>query len=296
MAKIAIITYSLYGHIDTMAEAVKRGVESAGGKAVIFRVEETLPDEALVKMHAPEKNPDFPVATPETLVDYDGFLFGIPTRFGALPAQWSAFWDQTGGLWTKGSLSGKVAGFFVSTGTSGGGQETTLRTALTYLAHHGILYIPLGYRDVFAELGNVEEVHGGSPWGAGTFAGPDGSRTPSTLELRTAEIQGRTFYKTARRLRLIGKHSLLAKYRKEKQNKNADVEAAAAGTAGAVGVGASDVNDDYAYANGGADASANTYSAAGGTSAPVAGNSAYGQQQTNVKKDNKKKIGVCNIM
>lgn len=287
MAKIAIITYSLYGHIDAMAEAIKRGVESAGGKADIYRVEETLPEDVLKKMHAPEKNPEIPVATPETLVKYDGFLFGVPTRFGALPAQWSAFWDQTGGLWTKGSLSGKVAGFFVSTGTPGGGQETTLRSALTYLAHHGVIYIPLGYKDVFAELGNLEEVHGGSPWGSGTFAGPDGSRTPSTLELRVAEIQGRTFYKTSKKLRLIGKHSLIAKHRKEQKKKESvdveaeDLKAANAGTAGAVGAGTS----------------ANTASAAGGTSAPATANSAYANKQTNVNNNKSKNSSSrCSIM
>lgn len=201
MGKVAIITYSMYGHIDTMAQSIKKGVESAGGQADVYRVEETLPEEVLQKMNAPEKKPDIPVATPNTLLEYDAFLFGIPTRFGALPAQWSAFWDHTGSLWTKGALAGKVAGVFVSTASSGGGQETTLRSALNYLTHHGIIFVPLGYKDVFAELGNVEEIHGGSPWGSGTLAGADGSRTPSTLELRTAEIQGKSFYKTSQRFK-----------------------------------------------------------------------------------------------
>lgn len=191
----------MYGHIDTLAQAVKKGVESAGGEADVYRVEETLPDEALQAMSAPEKNPDIPVATPETLLKYDAFLLGIPTRFGTLPAQWSAFWDHTGGLWTKGALAGKLAGLFVSTASAGGGQETTLRSCLSYLTHHGIVYVPLGYKDVFAELGNVEELHGGSPWGAGTLAGSDGSRTPSALELRVAEIQGKSFYQTSLRFK-----------------------------------------------------------------------------------------------
>lgn len=198
MVKIAIINYSLYGHIDTLSRAVKKGVEAAGGKADIFRVEETLSEEILAKMHAPEKPEDIPVATLETLEKYDAFLFGIPTRFGTLPAQWSAFWDSTGGLWAKGALSGKPAGFFVSTTGYGGGQEVTVKNCLSYLVHHGLIFIPLGYKNAFAELSNIEEVHGGSAWGAGTLAGSDGSRTASDLELRIAEIQGKTFYETVK--------------------------------------------------------------------------------------------------
>ncbi|SCU78808.1 LAMI_0A06062g1_1 [Lachancea mirantina] len=197
MVKIAIITYSLYGHIDTLAAAVQKGIEAAGGKADLFRVEETLPEEVLEKLSAPAK-PDIPIATTETLESYDAFLFGVPTRYGNIPAQWSAFWDQTGGLWVKGALAGKSAGIFVSTGTYGGGQELTAKSCLSYLVHHGIIFVPLGYRDVFAEVANIEEVHGGSPWGAGTLAGGDGSRTPSELELRIAEKQGLYFYQTVK--------------------------------------------------------------------------------------------------
>lgn len=200
MVKIVIITYSTYGHIDVLAQAVKKGVEAAGGKADIYRVEETLPDEVLTKMNAPQKPEDIPVATEKTLLEYDAFLFGVPTRFGNLPAQWSALWDKTGGLWAKGSLNGKAAGIFVSTSSYGGGQESTVKACLSYLAHHGIIFLPLGYKNSFAELASIEEVHGGSPWGAGTLAGPDGSRTASPLELRIAEIQGKTFYETAKKL------------------------------------------------------------------------------------------------
>ncbi|SCW02605.1 LAFE_0F10286g1_1 [Lachancea fermentati] len=208
MVKIAIITYSLYGHIDTLARAIQKGIEAEGGKADLFRVEETLSDEILAKMHAPSKPEDVPVATTQTLEEYDAFLFGIPTRYGSLPAQWSAFWDSTGGLWTKGALYGKPAGVFVSTGTYGGGQEVTIKSSLSYLVHHGLIFIPLGYKNTFAEMSNVEEVHGGSAWGAGTLAGPDGSRTASALELRIAETQGKTFYKTV-------KHFPLGKSEKE---------------------------------------------------------------------------------
>lgn len=199
MVKVAIITYSLYGHIDTLAKALQKGIETAGGKADLYRVEETLSDEILEELHAPEKSSDIPIMTPEKLVEYDAFLFGIPTRFGALPAQWSTFWDKTGAIWTEGTLHGKVAGLFVSTASYGGGQETTIKSALNYLSHHGIIYIPLGYKNAFAELANIDEVHGGSPWGSGTLAGSDGSRTASELELRTAQIQGKTFYELAKK-------------------------------------------------------------------------------------------------
>lgn len=197
MVKIAIVTYSLFGHIDSLARALKKGIESAGGTADIYRVEETLSDEILGKVGAPEKPADIPVATPETLLEYDAYLFGIPSRFGALPAQWAAFWDKTAALWTKGSLNGKVAGLFVSSAAFGGGQESVLKNAMNYLVHHGIIYIPLGYKNAFAELANIDEPHGGSPWGAGTMAASDLTRNPSDLELRIAQIQGKTFYEVA---------------------------------------------------------------------------------------------------
>lgn len=193
--KVAIIIYTTYGHVATLAETVKKGVESAGGQADIFQVPETLSSEVLEKMHAPAK-PDYPIATNDTLVEYDAYLFGIPTRFGNFPAQFKAFWDATSGLWAKGALYGKVAGVFVSTGTPGGGQETTIVNSLSVLVHHGIIYVPLGYGPAFPLLTNFDEVHGGSPYGAGAFAGPDGSRKPNKTELALAEIQGKTFYET----------------------------------------------------------------------------------------------------
>ena len=143
-------------------------------------------------MRAPAK-PDYPIATLDTLTTYDSFLFGIPTRFGNFPAQWKAFWDRTGGLWVAGALAGKYAGVFVTVGTQGGGQEETIQNSLSSLVHHGIIYVPLGYAPVFPQLTNMEEVHGGSPWGAGAFAGADDSREPSALEHEIARIQGKTF-------------------------------------------------------------------------------------------------------
>ena len=193
--KVAIIIYSLYHHVATLAEAAKKGVEAAGGEATIFQVPETLPQDVLDKMHAPAK-PDYPIATNDTLTEYDAFLFGIPTRFGNYPAQFKAFWDATGGLWGAGILHGKPAGVFVSTGSLGGGQETTVINALSVLVHHGMIFVPLGYAKAFGQLTNLNEVHGGSPWGAGAFAGADGSRQPSALELEITTIQGTTFYET----------------------------------------------------------------------------------------------------
>lgn len=185
--KIAIIQYSTYGHITQLAKAVQKGVADAGYKADIFQVPETLPQEVLDKMHAPAKPTDIPIATNDTLTEYDAFLFGVPTRYGTAPAQFFEFWGATGGLWANGSLAGKPAGVFVSTSGQGGGQETTVRNFLNFLAHHGMPYIPLGYANAFALQSSMEEVHGGSPYGAGTFANVDGSRQPSTLELEIAE-------------------------------------------------------------------------------------------------------------
>lgn len=197
MQKVAIIIYTLYGHVVQLAEAEKRGIESAGGEADIYQVPETLSPEILAKMGAAPK-PNYPIATIETLTQYDSFLFGIPTRFGNFPAQWKAFWDATGGLWAQGSLYGKVAGMFVSTGT-GGGNESTIINSLSVLVHHGMIFVPLGYKNAFSELTNLEEVHGGSPWGAGSLAGADGSRMPTELELKIHEIQGKSFYETVKK-------------------------------------------------------------------------------------------------
>ncbi|CCE65675.1 hypothetical protein TPHA_0M01010 [Tetrapisispora phaffii CBS 4417] len=198
MPKVAIIIYTLYGHVAATAEAEKKGIEAAGGQADIFQVPETLTPEIVKALGGAEK-PNYPIASNDTLVEYDAFLFGIPTRFGNFPAQWKSFWDATGGLWAKGSLHGKPAGIFVSTGT-GGGNESTAMNALSTLIHHGMVFVPLGYKNSFPELTNLEEVHGGSPWGAGTIAGADGSRQASKLELTVHEIQGKTFYETIQKL------------------------------------------------------------------------------------------------
>jgi len=195
--KIAIVYYSMYGHIRKLAEAEKAGIEKAGGTVDLYQVAETLSEEVLAKMHAPPKPTDVPVLEdPGVLEQYDAFLLGIPTRYGNFPAQWKAFWDKTGKQWSTGGYFGKYAGVFISTATPGGGQESTAIAALSTLTHHGIIYVPLGYAKTFGLLADLSEVRGGSPWGAGTFAAPDGSRQPSAKELELATVQGEVFYQT----------------------------------------------------------------------------------------------------
>ena len=151
-------------------------------------------------MYAPAK-PDYAIITPEKLATFDAFLLGIPTRYGNFPAQWKSFIDSTGSLWASGALWGKYAGLFISTAGLGGGQESTAIAAMSTLAHHGIIYVPLGYKNTFAQLSNLTEVHGGSGWGAGTLSSSDGSRQPSALELEVAEIQGKSFYETVNKVK-----------------------------------------------------------------------------------------------
>ncbi|OBT41576.1 hypothetical protein VE00_09158 [Pseudogymnoascus sp. WSF 3629] len=193
--KVAIVFYSMYGHVHTLAVAEQEGLKKAGIVADLYQVPETLPQEVLTKMYAPAK-PNVPIITPEILATYDAFLIGIPTRYGNFPGQWKSFWDATGGLWASGALWGKYAGVFVSTAGPGGGQESTVISAMSTFAHHGIVYVPLGYKTAFEQISRLTEVHGGSPWGAGTFAASDGSRQPTPLELEIATIQGESFGNT----------------------------------------------------------------------------------------------------
>ncbi|KAI8320219.1 protoplast secreted protein 2 precursor [Martensiomyces pterosporus] len=198
MAKVFIIYYSTYGHIATVTESIKKGLEKVSNIDIeVYQFAETLSDEILGKMHAPPKA-DIPVITTDKLTEADGFLFGFPTRYGNAPAQVKAFFDATGGLWAKGSLYGKAAGFYFSTGSQHGGQETTVMTFLPNMAHHGIIYVPLGFKN--AHLFDNSEVIGGSAWGAGTVAGPDGSRQPTQKELEIAETQGEEFGKVMAKL------------------------------------------------------------------------------------------------
>jgi NAD(P)H dehydrogenase (quinone) len=195
--KIAIVFYSMYGHIRQLAEAEKAGIEKAGGTADLYQIPETLPQEVLDKMYAPPKPTDIPTLDdPSVLEQYDAFLLGIPTRYGNFPAQWRAFWDKTGKQWSTGGFYGKYAGVFISTASQGGGQESTAVAAMSTFAHHGIIYVPLGYAKAFGLLTDLTEARGGSAWGAGTFASGDGSRQPSEKEKEVAMIQGEEFYKT----------------------------------------------------------------------------------------------------
>ncbi|TMW64957.1 hypothetical protein Poli38472_009124 [Pythium oligandrum] len=198
MTRLAIVYYSMYGHVAKLANAVKQGTKLVPGvETKIYQVAETLPQEILSKMGAPPK-PDHPIASPDVLKEADGILFGMPTRFGMVPSQMKGLFDACGGLWAKGELIGKPAGFFFSTGSIGGGQETTAMTSTPFLAHHGMVYVPLGYRSPLQ--GTLDEIHGGSPWGAGTLAGGDGSRQPSDLELDIAKLQGQSFAEIAKKL------------------------------------------------------------------------------------------------
>ncbi|KAJ9170829.1 hypothetical protein P3X46_018903 [Hevea brasiliensis] len=188
--KIFIVFYSMYGHVEGLARRMKKGVDGVEGvQAVLYRVPETLPADVLEHMKAPPKDPEIPEITAEELTDADGVLFGFPTRYGCMAAQMKSFFDSTGQLWKEQKLAGRPAGFFVSTGTQGGGQETTAWTAITQLAHHGMLYVPVGYT-FGAGMFKMDSIRGGSPYGAGVYAG-DGLREPSESELALAEHQGK---------------------------------------------------------------------------------------------------------
>ncbi|CAG8533774.1 4913_t:CDS:2 [Diversispora eburnea] len=192
MTKIFIIIYTTYTHIYQLALEVKKGVESADPEAEVelFQVPETLPQEVLTKMHAPPK-PDIPIITATKLAEADGFLFGFPTRFGTLPAQFKSFLDSTGQLWYTNALKRKFGGIFFSTATQHGGQETTAFTTVTYFAHHGVNFVPLSSGVPYQ--GETNEVIGGSFWGSGTITGSDASRPISEKEKEVARIQGKEF-------------------------------------------------------------------------------------------------------
>ncbi|EIY3367102.1 NAD(P)H:quinone oxidoreductase [Escherichia coli] len=196
-ARILVLYYSMYGHIETMARAVAEGASKVdGAEVVVKRVPETMPPQLFEK--AGGKTQTAPVATPQELADYDAIIFGTPTRFGNMSGQMRTFLDQTGGLWASGALYGKLASVFSSTGT-GGGQEQTITSTWTTLAHHGMVIVPIGY--AAQELFDVSQVRGGTPYGATTIAGGtpygattiaggDGSRQPSQEELSIARYQG----------------------------------------------------------------------------------------------------------
>ena len=198
MAKILVLYYSSYGHIETMAEAVAEGARRAEGVEVtIKRVPELVPAEVAEKAGM-KLDQGAAVATPGELADYDAIVFGTPTRFGNMAAQMRNFLDQTGGLWAKGALVGKVGSVFTSTGTQHGGQETTITSFHTTLLHHGMVIVGGPY--ACEGLSNMDEITGGSPYGAATLAGGDGARRPSENELGIARFQGEHVARIAAKL------------------------------------------------------------------------------------------------
>jgi len=197
MPKILVLYYSMYGHVESLANAIAEGARSvAGAEVTVKRVPETLPAD-VARKHGAKLDQPAPVASPAELGDYDAIIFGTPTRFGNMAAQMRNFLDQTGGLWAQGGLVGKIGSVFTSTGT-GAGNESTVMSFVNTLMHHGMIYVGLPY--ACPELGDISEVKGGSPWGAATIAGADGSRQPSAKELAQARFQGRHVAMIAQRL------------------------------------------------------------------------------------------------
>ena len=188
MTKVLVLYHSTYGHIETMAKAVAEGAREAGASVDIKRVPETVPDE-LAKASHYKMDQDAPIATVDDLANYDAIILGVGTRYGRMASQMAAFWDQTGGLWAKGALVGKVGGVFTSTATQHGGQETTIMSTITQLLHHGMVIVGLPY--AWAGQMKLDEITGGSPYGATTITGGDGSRQPSANDLEGARYQGR---------------------------------------------------------------------------------------------------------
>jgi len=198
MAKVLVLYYSMYGHIETMAHKVAEGARSvAGVEVTVKRVPETM-DAETFNAAGGKADQEAAVATPSELPDYDAIIIGTPTRFGNMAGQMRTFFDQTGGLWAQGKLAGKVASVFTSTGT-GGGQEMTITSTWTTLAHHGMILLPLGY--THPAIADISQVGGGTPYGASTIAGGDGSRQPDERELEIARYQGEYVAKIAIKLK-----------------------------------------------------------------------------------------------
>jgi NAD(P)H dehydrogenase (quinone) len=198
MARILILYYSTWGHIESMAYAAADGVREAGAEAFVKRVPETIPGDVLKTIHA-KADQGAPVADPNELADYDGLLIGTPTRYGNMAGQMRTFLDQTGKLWASNALVGKPAGVFTSTGTQHGGQETTLISTIVNLMHFGMVVVGLPY--TATQQTAMDKITGGSPYGASTIAGGDGSRRPSTDELDMARFQGRHLAEIAKKLK-----------------------------------------------------------------------------------------------
>ncbi len=198
MAKVLILYYSMYGHIETMAKAEAEGARSVEGVEVtIMRVPDLVPEDVARKAGA-KVNQAAPIATVDKLPKYDAIIFGTPTRFGNMCAQMRNFLDQTGGLWINGGLIGKVGSVFTSTATQHGGQETTITSFHSTLLHQGMIIVGVPYS--CREILNMSEITGGSPYGASTLADADGSRQPSENEIKIARFQGRHVAEVAKKL------------------------------------------------------------------------------------------------
>jgi NAD(P)H dehydrogenase (quinone) len=199
VTKVLVLYYSAYGHIERMAYAVAEGAREVDGvEVVVKRVPELVPEEVARQAHMKLDQPA-PVATPQELADYDAVIVGCGTRYGGMASQMRNFWDQTGGLWVSGALVGKVASAFSSSATQHGGNETTLVTAIPLFLHHGMVYVGLPYA-CQAQMG-LDEIKGGSPYGATTIAGGQGERQPSEQEVGMARWQGRHVAGIARKLK-----------------------------------------------------------------------------------------------
>ncbi|RMD61738.1 MAG: NAD(P)H:quinone oxidoreductase [Alphaproteobacteria bacterium] len=198
MTKVLVLYYSSYGHVETMARAVAEGAARVDGVEVtVKRVPELVPED-VARQSGMKLDQSAPIAEPDELANYDAIIFGTPTRFGNMAAQMRNFLDQTGGLWARGALVGKLGSVFASTATQHGGQETTLTSFHTTLLHHGMIVVGVPY--ACQELMNMSEVSGGTPYGATTLAGGDGSRQPSENELAIARYQGEHVARIAARL------------------------------------------------------------------------------------------------
>jgi len=202
MAKVQIVFYSMYGHVYQLAEAVAEGARQVPDTEVsIYQVPELMSDEALEQSGAKaarEAFADIPIAEPAQLAEADAIIFGTPTRFGNMCAQMRNFLDQTGQLWFTGALVGKLSSVFASTGTQHGGQETTITSFHSTLLHHGMIIVGVPYTE--QRLLNMEEITGGTPYGATTLAGADGSRRPTENELAIARFQGKHVAEIAQKL------------------------------------------------------------------------------------------------
>src|SRR3954467_12405414 len=201
MAKVLVLYYSTYGHIEQMAYAAAEGVRQGGCEAVVKRVPELVPEEIARNAHFKLDQPA-PIASVAELPDYDAIILGVPTRYGRMASQMSNFWDQAGSVWAQGQLTGKVGSVMSSTATQHGGQETTLLSGITNLMPFGMILVGLPYS--YQGQMTLDEIVGGSPYGATTIAGGQGQRMPSQNELGAARFQGRLVAQTAARLTVGG--------------------------------------------------------------------------------------------